>query len=270
MSKQELIALPYEKWTQIKRFGLYYERKGNGILEQDVGKLLLKWLEKAAVKLKEDSPEKYDAMMKASEPFKCGDRVFKMRLVDHLPFTNATINYNEGSLNNDKDAIKPHFDGKDYENGLSVTESFKLGDVSYGRLVVEHSNTFNHVEVGNMAIGSLHNLKHWVEPVEGLGFRGSFITQIYGPNIELKEALTKEANPYIVSQNEKVQNVYDGLVLMNEREWEMVQKGTVTANYNLESLKLALDIDKNYVLFLPKLLKRMQSKMGQKRKHDLF
>ena len=88
---------------------------------------------------------------------------------------------------------KGHYDKNDLECGASVTESFAYPQgASGGRLRVKlPDGNWTAVEVGQLAVGTLHNLFHEVETVSGCKFRASFITQIYGPNIELRRALLK-------------------------------------------------------------------------------
>ena len=91
-----------------------------------------------------------------------------------------------------------------------------------GRLRVQMPDgTWRAVEVGNMAVGSLHNLYHEVETAAGCDFRASFITQIYGPNIELRNALINGPGATSVDNAQKCEDVLAGLIPMTGNEIEM-------------------------------------------------
>ena len=113
---------------------------------------------------------------------------------------------------------KGHFDGNDLECGASVTESFGSPNnaaVQGGRLrVTLPDGSLKAAEVGEMAVGTLHNLWHEVETASGCDFRASFITQIYGPNIELRQALINGPGATSVDKKQKCADVLDGLVPM--------------------------------------------------------
>ena len=70
-----------------------------------------------------------------------------------------------------------------------------------------------------MAVGTLHNLWHEVETASSCQFRTSFITQVYGPNIELRNALINgpDAVPVApVNNAQKCDGVLAGLIPMTE------------------------------------------------------
>ena len=111
---------------------------------------------------------------------------------------------------------KGHFDKNDLTSGASVTESCSDGaSIKGGRLRVQlPDGTWQAVEVGQLAVGTLHNLFHEVETASDCKFRASFITQIYGPNIELRNALIKGPNASAVENSQKCDDVLAGLIPM--------------------------------------------------------
>ena len=92
LSRQELLDLSPADRKKIKRYGLFYDRKGSALLEGEVGEAVRTWLTHAALALYTSSPERYQKMMELTEPFICDGQTISLRLVDNLPFTNGTIN----------------------------------------------------------------------------------------------------------------------------------------------------------------------------------
>ena len=95
LSRHELIDPTLAERKKIKRYAMFYERKGSALLEGKLGDALREWLLHAAVALCEASPETYVKMMELTEPFVCDGQTISLRLVEYLPFTNGTINYVE-------------------------------------------------------------------------------------------------------------------------------------------------------------------------------
>jgi hypothetical protein len=117
---------------------------------------------------------------------------------------------------------KGHYDQNDLQYGASVTESCAYPSnaaAEGGRLRVRMPDgTWTAVEVGQMAVGTLHNLWHEVETASGCQFRASFITQIYGPNIELRNALINGPDAVPVDNAQKCDDVLVGLIPMTGHE----------------------------------------------------
>jgi hypothetical protein len=94
LTREELLALTTSQRKRIKRLAHFYDRKGSKLLEGEVGVALETWLFAAAA-LYKSSPERYENMMKLTEPFIADGQTISLRLVPNLPFTNGTINYVE-------------------------------------------------------------------------------------------------------------------------------------------------------------------------------
>ena len=78
--------------------------------------------------------------------------------------------------------------------------------------------------MGQLAVGTLHNLFHKVETAAGCEFRASFITQVYGPNIELRQALVNKPDAVPVDNAQKCDDVLAGLVPMTDHEIGMAKQ----------------------------------------------
>jgi hypothetical protein len=149
---------------------------------------------------------------------------------------------------------KGHFDKNDLTSGASVTESFSYPDgasIKGGRLRVQlPDGTWQAVEVGQLAVGTLHNLFHEVETTSDCKFRASFITQIYGPNIELRNALVKGPNASAVDNSQKCDDVLAGLIPMVPGERAMANGTEKTSELfhsrgGLAALKAAMALPVN-------------------------
>ena len=229
LSRQELLDLTPSERQKIKRHGLFYDRKGSALLDGEVGRAFRNWLKHAADALYVSSPERYQNMMELTEPFVCDGRTVSLRLVDDIPFTNGTISYVEPSETSATAlTTNGHYDTKDLKVGASVLESFAYPSntsAQGGRLRVKLPNgTWKAVEVGQLAVGTLHNLFHEVEKVAGCQFRASFITQVYGPNIELRQALVNNPDVVPVDNEQKCEDVLAGLIPMTNHELDMANQ----------------------------------------------
>jgi len=279
-------------WCIIKRVPLYYERKGTEFIHTNpVGRVVIRWLHHAAEALKISSLTRFNEMMKATEPVTFDGQTYNFRLDPNLPFTNGTINYVDINpsmkvsphrsialpitfpahtpllvIPSDAQAIcsttEIHKDTNDFVDGASVTESFgyPTASVEQGRLRVKLEGTregecWETVDVGRMAVGTLHNLSHMVEPAAGDSrFRASLITQVYGPNVTLRRALVKGQHGVAADNQQKVKDMLAGLVPMTEHEVDMATKKKPVSDLyegmgGLVALERALSLKGNCILY---------------------
>jgi hypothetical protein len=75
-----------------------------------------------------------------------------------------------------------------------------------------------------MAVGTLHNLFHEVETATDCEFRSSFITQIYAPNVALRQALVNSPNATLVDDTQKCADVLSGLIPMTQNEVDIAMQ----------------------------------------------
>ena len=210
LSAEEFLSLSLNDKYNVKARPFIEEKTANKIFENPrMENMKTSWLLGMKDHAMAFSPQRFQAMMDATEPIVGDNFSMKLRLVDELPFTNLTINYVESNIMKKEEIVETsqsngwHYDENDLLGGFAITESFTFGDINGGNFVAKFKGEYVVVPTTNIIMGTLHSIKHKVMNISGKGFRGSFIAQINKEVAETARILRKSPTATIFTAAEK-------------------------------------------------------------------